>query len=215
MDFKEANLSVCIPDKYKKYGWTNNIKALVAFEYMHNKNLALHFMAKDNKTYFYMLKRAINKQYTKVFKQWFELVKWEDSNSEAIKSLFWRAIHKDSYHIAKYLVINHRDKLNFSCEESIQLMYSTKSSRSMKFIYENYLQNNSIIQRIPFSVWCSIHDLSYFYDDRVMKFMLSVNIPFKGPMNLEFETEENKKPLSLKEALAIFGYRHEPRNRIN
>lgn len=51
MDYKEANLSVCIPDKYKKYGWTNNIKALVAFEYMHNKNLALHFMAKDNKTY--------------------------------------------------------------------------------------------------------------------------------------------------------------------
>ena len=162
-----------------------------------------------------MLKRAVNKQYTKVFKQWFELVKWQDSNSEAVKSLFWRAIHKDSYHIAKYLVINHKDKLDFSCEESIQLMYSAKSSRSMKFIYENYLQNNSVIQRIPFSVWCSIHDLSYFYDDRVMKFILSVNIPFKGPMNLEFETEENKKPLSLKEALAIFGYRYEPRYQRN
>lgn len=215
MDLIETNLSVLIPEKHKKYGWTNNIKALTAFEYLHDKKLAIYFMSKDNNTYFYMLKRSINKGYTKVFKEWFQMTSWNQEHSGAIKSLFWRAIHKNAYYIAKYLYDKHSDKLDFSLNEAIMLMYNSKDDKSMKFIYNNFVKDNPTFQRIPFSVWCSIHDMSYFSNDKVMAFCVNVNNPFKGLFDLESETEENKKPLSLKEALAIFGYRYEPRNRMN
>ena len=101
MDIIEIKFDTQIPNKYKKYGWTNNIKALVANEYMHDFALTVYFMAKDTNTYFYILKRSINKGSSNFFKKCFELAEWNNEHIERIQSLLWRAVFKNNYSVAK------------------------------------------------------------------------------------------------------------------
>lgn len=208
MDIIEIKFDTQIPNKYKKYGWTNNIKALVANEYMHNFALTVYFMAKDTNTYFYILKRSINKGSSNFFKKCFELAEWNNKHIEIIQSLLWRAVFKNNYSVAVYLINRFKNEFNFKLEQYIQMLYDCKSDRMMHLIYKNFVLNDNTIKRIPFSVWCNIHDFSYFTNDRVMKFMLDVNLNrYYGIFN------EKEKPLSLKEALMLFGYCYKPRNR--
>jgi hypothetical protein len=209
MDLIEAKFDIQIPDKYKKYGWTNNVKALVAYEYLHDLKLAIFFMHKDPNTYFYMLKRFINKGSSNHFKKFFSAAQWNIEHIESIKSLFWRAVHKNNYSVANYLINKFKKDFNFSLDTSIHLLYECKSNRMSILIYKNFIEENSIFKRIPFSVWCNIHDFAQFNNDRVLKFLLDINV--NRYYNI-FDNNKKEEPLSLKETLALFGYKYQPRN---
>lgn len=218
MDLKETTFNILIPDQYKKYGWTNNIKARVANEYLHDIKWTVYFMQKDPETYFYMLKRSINRGASKYFKKYFEFSTWTTEHKDAIKSLLFRAVYKKNMSVTKYLLTGYKNILDLSTEVKIQLLYSAKSHSMVNLIYNELLIDEPTIKRITFSTWCNLSDLGTFYDDEVLKYMSRVcsQNAFKESLftvmdEIDTVTDIKEKPLSMKEAFELFGYKFQPR----
>ena len=186
MNTIETTFAVKLPEKYQKYGLTNNIKARLAYEYFHDLNLALHFMRQDPKTYFYFLKRCIARGNVSLFKKLFKSVTWTQQHNLAVKKLFVAANYYKRFSIMDFLYKNNKENLDFTHKEWITHYLYSFNDQAKHFILINELKNFEELKRIPMNVWSNLmvlflnHEkMWYLYDN-----LFDIRNEIKNPMNI-------------------------------
>lgn len=196
MNIDTASFAIALPEKYLKYGLSNNNKARLAYEYFHDLNLAVKIMAKDPKAYFYFLKRCISRGNIKLFKKLFNSAKWEYEHKETIKSLFVVACKYGKESILKFLYENHNDKLDFSLTELLtNIFYIRRGYKPSKYVYKLIFKHSNILKNITLGQWTTINVLTL--NDPNINYLF-YNI---------FDFNKNQKRMPNEEVYALFGYR--------
>ena len=197
MDTVENSFLIRLPEKYKKYGITNNIKARLAYEVFHDLDLAAYFMRKDPKTYFYFLKRCISRGNFSLFKRLFKSVTWTSEHNLALKKLFYAAnyYHKSSF--MKFIYDNSKKYLDFTHKEWIYLYLYSSTDKITNFIFKNELINFEEFKRISMSTWTNL--LVFFSDHEKVMYLYD---------NLFNINREIKNPMNIREVAELFGYEY-------